>query len=239
MKRIVYIAILIALVGISSPAKSQEIPSSKRSKEAISLVRPRLEKELGNAKLTWGLPIYIRIFKEEKELEIWLQDGANFKKFKTYPICTYGFGSLGPKVRKGDSQAPEGFYTVTANRLNPVSNFHLSFDLGYPNEYDRIHKRTGSALMVHGSCVSIGCYAMTDKRIEEIYAMADAAIRNGQRFFQVHIFPFRMTDENMKRHAESEWTDFWKNLKEGYDIFEGNGHRPPDVTVKNQRYVFR
>ena len=171
-------------------------------------------------------------------MEIWLKDRKNFRLFKTYKICTYGWRSLGPKVRQGDGRAPEGFYYVLPRQMNPLSEFHLSFNLGYPNPYDRAHGRTGSVLMVHGSCVSIGCYAMTDKGIEEIFALADASLRNGQRFFRVHIFPFRMTDKNMNEHKYSEWYKFWENLKEGYDFFEKNGHNPPNVEVRNKRYVF-
>ena len=110
--------------------------------------------------------------------------------------------------------------------------------LGYPNAYDRAHGRTGSALMVHGRCVSIGCYAMTDKYIEEIYLLADAAFSGGQSYFRVHIFPFRMTDENLQRHASSRWLDFWQNLAEGYQWFELS-KVPPDVIVENLRYSFQ
>ncbi len=240
MKKLIIISLsLIAFAIVSSPILAQQhIPSSSRSREAINRVRPSLEKELTNKNLEYGAPIFIRIFKEEMVLEVWMEGEGNFILFKTYPICTYGYGGLGPKTRHGDGKAPEGFYFVTPNRLNPLSNFHLSFNLGYPNLYDRQHGRTGSALMVHGSCVSIGCYAMTNNGIEEIYALADAAFRNGQRFFRVHIFPFRMNDNNMEKHKGSEWYSFWENLKEGYDLFESNGHIPPNVEVRNNEYVF-
>src|SRR4030042_1777164 len=177
-----------------------QVPESNRSREAIIKVRPQLETELKAKDLKYGSEIFIRIFKEPKELEVWIKQGNIFEKFKTYKICTYG-GELGPKEKQGDGKTPEGFYVVTPKGMNPVSNFHLSFNLGYPNEYDRDHKRTGSALMVHGSCVSIGCFAMTDAGIEEIYALADGALRNGQKSFKVHIFPFRMTDENMSKYG--------------------------------------
>lgn len=194
-------------------------------------------KKLADKDLEFGAPIFIRIFKKEMLFEVWLKKDTNFELFKTYPICTYGLGGLGPKIRKGDGKAPEGFYFVTPSRLNPVSNFHLSFNLGYPNNYDRHYGRTGSALMVHGSCVSIGCYAMTDSIIEEIFTLADAAFRNGQSFFRVHIFPFKMTNENMISCKVSEWYEFWSNLKEGYDFFESN-KLPPNVEVRNGKYVF-
>ena len=129
-------------------------------------------------------------------------------------------------------------YTIGQRRgLGIWSRFHLSFNLGYPNQYDRFHKRTGSALMVHGSCVSIGCYAMTDKYINEIYALSVAALKNGQPFFRVHAFPFRLEEEKLAQYKRHKWYDFWTNLKEGYDYFE-NTLRPPNVTTSNGIYAF-
>ena len=91
--------------------------------------------------------------------------------------------------------------------------------------------------MIHGGSASIGCFAMTDPKIEEIYAMSDAALRNGQTFFRVHCFPFRMSEANMKKYAQSKWDSFWLNLKEGYDFFETSKF-PPDVQVEAKKYVF-
>ena len=238
MKKLAFIFLFVATLVIAAVSEAQVIPSSARSRAAISRVKPKLQGELSGAGFNWGMPIFVRIFKKTKELEIWLKDRKNFSLFKTYKICTYGWRSLGPKIKQGDGRAPEGFYYVKPRQINPLSEFHLSFNLGYPNAYDRVHGRTGGALMVHGSCVSIGCYAMTDEVIEEIFTLADASLINGQRFFRVHIFPFRMTDKNMNKHKHSEWYKFWENLKEGYDFFEKNGHNPPNVKVKNRRYVF-
>ena len=227
---------LVALAAILLEAQACELPSGESSREIIERVTPSLEKSLRERQLRLGAPVFIRIFKKEEQLELWVDDGEKFQLYRTYPICTYS-GDLGPKLREGDYQSPEGFYFVTPERLNPNSRFHLSFNLGYPNAYDRHHDRTGSALMVHGSCVSVGCYAMTDAGIEEIYTVVDAALRNGQAFFRVHIFPFRMTPEKMASHHVSEWHGFWGNLKEGYDFFERSG-RPPNVGVRQGRYVF-
>ncbi len=238
MKKITGIIVITAIVVVSAVSEAQDVPSSERSRQAIARVKPKLLNDFSAKGFKWGSPIFIRIFKKEKELELWLKDNHNFRLLKTYRVCSYGWRGLGPKIRQGDGKAPEGFYFVTANGLNPLSEYHLSFNLGYPNAYDRAHARTGSALMVHGKCVSIGCYAMTDPIIEQIYALSDAALKNGQRFFRVHIFPFRMTNANMKKHTRSKWLHFWKNLKEGYDFFESNGHNPPNVEVKNKRYVF-
>ncbi len=213
-------------------------PSSERSQNAIKSIKPALEKEFTEKSLSPGAPVFIRIFKKSKELEIWIKNEKKFVFFKSYRICTYGFRGLGPKTKQGDHRAPEGFYYVPPRFLHPDSTYYLAFDLGYPNQYDRAYNRTGSALMVHGDCVSNGCYAMDDKAITEIYAIADMALNNGQKFFRVHIFPFKMNNENMEKHKESDWIDFWKNLKQGYDFFE-NEKTPPDVLVRNKKYIFK
>lgn len=201
---------------------------------ATEYKEPLLEAQLKllNAKL--GDRVFIRIFKEEQRLEMWVKVEGEFKLLKAYPICAYS-GELGPKLKEGDGQAPEGFYRVYKSSLNPNSRFHLSFNLGFPNEYDRSHGRTGSYLMVHGNCVSIGCYAMTDAKIEEIYGLVEAALKEGQGYVPVHIFPFEMSDEKLAAFTEHEWYDFWSNLQEGYDYFELE-KRPPLVRAVNQRY---
>lgn len=213
------------------------IPKSPRAEAAIKRVEPGLKKSLAAKGLKYGAPVFIRIFKKSNVLEIWLKsDNGKFKHFKNYDICHFS-GRLGPKLKEGDQQSPEGFYFVNARRLNPWSRYHLSFNLGYPNQYDRYHGRTGSALMVHGNCVSIGCYAMTDAFIEEIYALTHAALQTGQAFFRVHVFPFKLEDKNLSRYKSNQWYSFWVNLKQGYDYFENN-KVPPNVEVLNGRYVF-
>jgi murein L,D-transpeptidase YafK len=191
---------------------------------------------LGKKGMNPGAPIFVRIFKEESELEVWkMRDDGRFYHFKTYPICNWS-GELGPKQVQGDKQAPEGFYTISHSQMNPNSKYYLAFNLGYPNAYDRAHGRTGEALMVHGKCKSAGCYAMTDALAEEIYALARDAFRSGQASFQVHAFPFRMTQEKLDRFKGHRWYSFWKTLKEGYDFFEVNRF-PPAVAVCEKRYV--
>jgi murein L,D-transpeptidase YafK len=182
-------------------------------------------------------PIMMRIFKEEGVLEVWKQKGnGRFEKATEYTICKWS-GGLGPKIREGDRQAPEGYYRIYPAQMNPKSSYYLSFNMGYPNGFDRAHGRTGSNLMVHGACSSAGCYSMTDEQVLEIYAFAREAFRGGQDYFTVAAYPFRMTPENMARHRDSEHFDFWKMLKIGYDQFEIT-HRPPAVEVCDRRYVF-
>jgi murein L,D-transpeptidase YafK len=120
--------------------------------------------------------------------------------------------------------------------MNPWSNYHLSFNLGFPNEYDRSHNRTGNGLMVHGRCDSMGCFAMTDNRMEEIYTLTHATLAGGQEAFSVHVFPFRMDSGNMEKFKRSPWFGFWRNLKEGYDFFEGR-KQVPKIFVHDGRYV--
>lgn len=191
---------------------------------------------LGKKGMDPQAPIFVRIFKEESELEVWKQrDDGRYYHFKTYPVCNWS-GDLGPKVKQGDRQAPEGFYTVTREQMNPDSKFHLAMNLGYPNPFDRAHRRTGEFLMIHGKCKSAGCYAMTDALIEEIYSIARESFIGGHDSFQVHAFPFHMSKENMARHASHEAYPFWKTLKEGYDYFELT-RQLPTVAICNRRYV--
>jgi murein L,D-transpeptidase YafK len=183
-----------------------------------------------------GSPVFVRIFKEDSELEVWkARDDGRFYHFKTYPVCNWS-GELGPKLVHGDKQAPEGFYTINPVLMNPNSKFYLSFNLGYPNAYDKAWGRTGDSVMVHGKCRSAGCYAMTDAMIEEIYGLTREALKAGQETFQVQALPFRMTDAKMAQMKKHKWYSFWKTLKEGYDHFE-KYRLPPVVAVCERRYV--
>ena len=204
-----------------------------RAEQAAKRVKPVLVSALEEKNLTYGSGVFTRIFKAEKELELWVKKDERFVLFKTYPICTFS-GRLGPKIRQGDNQAPEGFYRVGLGQLNPYSRYHLSFNLGYPNAYDRANQRTGDFLMVHGNCVSIGCYAMGDAAIEEIYTLMEAALRNGQRDIDVHIFPFRY-DSTKILWRNSEWQSFWSDLKLGFEAFNAN-NKMPSISVVNRRY---
>jgi murein L,D-transpeptidase YafK len=196
----------------------------------------RFEERLAAHGVKRGAPVYIRIFKLESELELWVQKGERFERFATYPICVWS-GRLGPKLREGDRQAPEGFYTVDAEQLNPNSRMHRSFSLGFPNVFDQAHGRTGSFIMVHGGCASIGCFAVTDPGVDEIWRMVTAALEGGQPRFPVHVFPFRMTERALNYRKGYRWHGFWSDLKKGHDLFQPS-RVPPAVGVCNGRYVF-
>jgi murein L,D-transpeptidase YafK len=211
----------------------------ERAKAAAERVKPQLLPDLAAKGLHWGDPVFLRAFKEEKQLELYVRhrETKRFVLFRTYPIAALS-GDLGPKCREGDGQVPEGFYAAGKTSLKPDSRFHLAFNIGYPNAYDRAHQRTGSFIMIHGSDVSVGCLAMTDEKIEEIYSLCDASLKNDPSFFQIHLFPFRMTSERMERESASPHHAFWQNLREGYQWFETQGV-PPEAKVANQRYHFR
>jgi len=242
----------LCVLGLASLASCEEkkpeappmsektlLPGKERAAAAAATVRPALERDLSAVGLKFGDPVFIRVFKEEQTLELFVKNKATgkFDLFRTYPIAAAS-GKPGPKLAEGDWQVPEGFYFVPPDAMNPNSQFHLSFNIGYPNAFDQALGRTGTAIMVHGNCVSIGCLAMTDAKIEEIYTLCDAAHHGGQAFFRVHIFPFRMSEKKMSAAAGSEWEEFWKNLREGYDLFEKT-RVPPEVSVEGGRYRFR
>ena len=194
----------------------------------------RILTRLAVAGVQSGAPVMLRVFKAESELEVWVEKGGIYEPFAVYPIC-YWSGTIGPKLREGDRQAPEGFYTITAGQLHHGGRWRRSLDIGYPNVFDRVNGRTGSLILVHGGCDSVGCFAMTDAVNAELYDLVSAALRRGQEHVPVHVFPFRMTEANIAAHGNGAWKEFWADLKTGYDAFERT-RRPPHVTVCGHRY---
>jgi murein L,D-transpeptidase YafK len=201
------------------------------------VVRTSTLKQMETLNMERAAPILIRIYKEESTLEVWKQDrSGKFALLNSYPICKFS-GTLGPKLVQGDRQAPEGFYDITPGQMNPNSSEYLAFNTGFPNAFDRSLGRTGSFLMVHGGCRSVGCYAMTDYAMEEIYGLVEEAFKGGQDRVQLQAFPFRMTAQNLARHAGDPNLPFWEMLKAGNDAFLAT-ERPPRVAVCERRYVF-
>ncbi|WP_430648716.1 L,D-transpeptidase family protein [Bradyrhizobium neotropicale] len=200
-------------------------------------VPPKLVAAMAEKDMDLQSPILVRLFKQEAELEVWKQTrSGQFALLKTYPICRWS-GDLGPKVREGDRQAPEGFYSINPSQMNPQSAYYLSFNTGYPNAFDKALGRTGSQLMVHGDCSSRGCYAMTDEQIAEIYSLGRESFFGGQKAFQLQAYPFKMTPVNMAKHRTNPNMAFWKMIKEGYDHFEVT-RQEPRVDFCEKKYVF-
>jgi murein L,D-transpeptidase YafK len=211
--------------------------ASVTSERALRPLSSELAAEMEKKNMPKESPILVRIFKEESEFEVWKQDSnGQFALLKTYPICRWS-GELGPKVKEGDRQAPEGFYAITPGQMNPNSNYYLAFNLGFPNAFDRANDRSGAFLMVHGDCSSAGCYAMTDEQIQEIYTLGRDAFLGGQKSFQVQAYPFHMTPTNLAKHRNNPAMPFWRNIKEGNDHFMVS-RAEPKVDVCERHYVF-
>ena len=216
------------MLPFAAPARANEAAAKPLPSETLSF----LEKK----KIAAQAPVYIRIFKEESELEVWKErPGGRFVLVKTYPICNWS-GALGPKEVLGDLMAPEGFYSLGPGSMKPDSKYHLALNIGYPNALDRALGRTGNFIMVHGDCKSVGCFAMTDGLIEEIYAFVREALDNGQERVPVHVFPFRMTQNAMERYARHAAYASWKPLKEAYDDF-AKSRLVPRIAMCEKRYV--
>lgn len=247
LKSLMRAAVFVPVLFLMGCMGNVEEPGNYRFWTRIEYTKPDIRRSLApqspvltdrsmRSGATLRSPVMLRIFKLEGELEMWRQDILGvWQLIAVYDICKFS-GDLGPKLRVGDRQAPEGFYTITPWQMNPGSREFLSFDTGYPNAFDRAHKRTGSALMVHGGCSSIGCYAMQDAPMQDIYAAMRDAFRGGQREIQLHIYPFRMGTMTMAQHAGSKNMDFWRQLKVGYDLFEQRP-RELDVKVSGGRYI--
>lgn len=246
MTRLMILALCFCVsVLATADARTRHRIHAPRQDNSPQAVKARAEQPLSKAMIaeierrhmTVGSPVLVRIFKREGVLEVWKETSIRrFALLKAYPICRWS-GALGPKIREGDRQSPEGFYTVTPELMHPESRAYLAFNIGFPNAYDQANGRTGSFLMVHGGCTSIGCFAMTDKRMSEIYALIREAFAAGQSSVQVHIFPFRMTARNMRAYRRSRHIAFWRMLKEGADHFEAT-LREPKIAVCEKRYVF-
>jgi murein L,D-transpeptidase YafK len=238
IQHVVVSALVLGMVTALAPNLStarSSLPTTERAESLMNSARHRVTAALKAKGFKLGQPIFLRIFKMPGELEVWVKKGSRYELFKTYEICSYS-GYPGPKLFEGDWQSPEGFYSISPRQMNPNSRYHLSFNIGFPNAFDRERNRTGSAIMVHGGCSSRGCFAMGDKKMEEIYLLAHSALARGQENFSLHIFPFRMTSHNMAKFKSSPWFGFWKNLEQGYKAFEMS-HQVPMITAVGGKYV--
>lgn len=181
--------------------------------------------------------LFLRVFKHEREMEVWARShpDAAFTRIRTYAVCSLP-GQLGPKRRMGDLQVPEGFYYI--DDFNPVSEFHLSLRVSYPNTADRLRRDAlslGGDIFVHGGCATVGCVPIEDHNMEELYWLAVQATDAGQRLIPIHIFPARLDHANLRWLEETFSPDpdllaFWQNLQRGYAFFEET-RRVPWITV--------
>ena len=217
-----------------------------KSPDAASRMEDSLKRQFEKQNLTWPpQAMYLRSFKFDRQLEIWVKSNSKepYKLFKTYKVCQQS-GSMGPKRGEGDYQVPEGFYYI--NEFNPNSNYHLSLGLNYPNASDRILSdatRPGSAIYIHGNCVSTGCIPITDAPIEELYFIASSVRNQGQEFIPVHVFPVRYNVKKSMDFLENSMKDnaylqhFNSNIKEVFDYFEIKKELPIILVNRKGDYV--
>jgi len=172
--------------------------------------------------------LYLRAFKADRELEVWAAGtrGARMELVATYGICALS-GTLGRKRQEGDMQVPEGFYRISY--FWPDELFHLAAKVSYPNPFDRALNgpNAGGDIMIHGGCGSIGCIALSDERIEEIWVMGEPLRRNGTPI-EVHIFPARDIPSLLEDPQLADHHAFWRTLDQGLTRF-AEGRRPPSV----------
>ncbi|MBN2694348.1 L,D-transpeptidase family protein [bacterium] len=214
-------------------AKNRPEIAREETKESIKELFKKNE-------VTYPSEIFLRALKLEKKLELFVKKDGKFQLLKTYPICASS-GDLGPKRRQGDLQVPEGFYHI--HHFNPVSNFYLSLGVSYPNESDKIFKTgrdAGGAIYIHGDCVTIGCLPITDSRIKELYTIASDSLKK-QKKIPVYIFPCDFNSEKCQKELKNypQHSDFWKNIKEGFDYFETNKSLPKITINKKGKYIFK
>ena len=232
----VLVTLLVGCMAFYEP--QQTLPDSPRAKAVRERVWSGLQYQLYQQGVKHLTGVYLRLFKEEHQLEVWAKGDSDYRLIKVYKVC-YFSGGLGTKTSNGDGKSPEGFYTLAPAQLNPVSNYHLALNIGYPNVLECHLHYTGSAIMIHGDCVSIGCYAMTDDNIDEIYTYVYKALAAGQAQVAVHIFPFKMSDANLLNHRKAQWQSsqqLWQMMQPVYRVFEAT-HQVPVVTVERNRYV--
>jgi murein L,D-transpeptidase YafK len=234
INRCLTLAIAVSSVVLSGCVQEDYLPTNSRHYVPIPPSTLKLMSEKVMAKES---PILIRSYKQESEFEIWKRGSdGKYALLKTYPMCRWS-GQLGPKVREGDRQVPEGFYSLTPSQLNPNSSYYVAMNVGYPNALDKAYGRTGGLIMVHGACSSAGCMSMTDEQIAEIYALTREAFTGGQQQIQIQSMPFRMTPKNFAKFRADPNLAFWKNLKEGMDHFEVT-KQEPKVAACSKKYVF-
>ncbi|MFH2096889.1 MAG: L,D-transpeptidase family protein [Bacteroidota bacterium] len=244
-----YICFLISILLFTQMGYTQSFKNQQKQYERVRFAYREAEKPVremykANGIDTLSAYIFIRVFKQEKVLEVWAKEKSDtaYTHITDYKICASS-GQPGPKRIQGDGQVPEGFYHI--DRFNPWSSFYLSLGLNYPNKSDRIlgDSNPGGDIFIHGSCATIGCIPITDEKIIEVYLMAVEAKNCGQANIPVHIFPARLSDELMAKlktgDTENEILQFWMNLKEGFDYFEKYKKLPVVTIDAKGKYIFK
>ncbi len=238
-----FIAILIIFHGCFQDKNKETISySGTRDEIAYQKTFPKLKKELAEKQIDiHQFDLFIRAIKLERRLEVFAKNKTDvaFTFIKNYDFCNVS-GDLGPKRKQGDYQIPEGLYYIEI--FNPVSSYHLSLGINYPNASDKIlsdKNSPGGDIYLHGNCVTIGCIPITDEKIEELYTLASLARKQGQENIPVHIFPFNMDNASLEKWSKEYPIHklFWKNLQESYISFQKTKKKPFFNVNKSGKYI--
>ena len=243
--KLIYLTFLLSLSIMASAQNNFKATQIKfeRVERAYNEKWETLEKFLKTADFVNDFSMLINAYKAEGKLEVWLKSKSakSYSLFRTYDFCAHS-GALGPKVIEGDGQTPEGFYYI--NVFNPMSNFHLSLGVNYPNAVDLArtgkNRKPGGEIYIHGNCVTVGCIPLTDEKIKEVYILGVEARNNGQDRIPVNIYPFKMTNGNMQKFSTQfpAQLSFWKTLQPGYLGFEKHRNMANVKEVKG-KYISR
>ena len=221
---VVLSALGLAVLALVSPqlfTEAQAMPDWRSMDSVIGRYGPQIDARLNAEFVHKGLSyppprLAVLGLKHEKKMELWGAYGGQWKFIKSYPLKAAS-GIAGPKLQEGDRQVPEGFYRIT--KFNPNSNYHLSLKLNYPNAYDRERarlegrERLGGDIYIHGNAKSIGCLAIGDTAIEELFVLVE---RVGLANTEVLIAPHDFRNRPFKRN--SRYRPFW--LPELYQDIE-------------------
>jgi murein L,D-transpeptidase YafK len=209
----------------------------ERSSVSTAVARENLlAAEFAAKGLKLGSPIFIRIYKNTSKMELWVEQGARYVLFKTYGICRWA-GGLGPKMHEGDNQSPEGLYHISSDDLIVNPRWHRAMNINYPNRFDVMNGRGGSGILIHGKCGSVGCFAIQDGNVEEVYDAVRAALHNGQARIPVLALPFRFAKYAPAVEDTMRLNDFWSDLRRA-DILFDRDRLPPTAYVCDGRYYF-
>ena len=226
---------LVFCLALCADAKAASLID--KSPSSIAAVKEGLlTEEFAARGLKLGSPVFLRVYKQSSKMEVWVAQGPRYALFKTYRICRWS-GGLGPKMFEGDRQSPEGLYHITAEDLIVNPRWHRAMNINYPNRFDVVNGRGGSGILIHGKCGSVGCFAIQDNNVEEVYDAVRAALQNGQVSIPVLALPFSFATYAPAVEDTLRLNEFWSDLRRA-DILFNRDRVPPTAWVCDGRYYF-
>ncbi len=230
-------ALILTVFAVFVPfIASAETPTKSWHPESVAAREADLSQEFEAKGLKLGSSVFLRVYKQTSEMELWVQRGPRYELFKIYRICRWS-GGLGPKFYEGDRQSPEGVYRITASDLIVNQRWDRAMEINYPNSFDRENGRSGSHILIHGKCGSIGCFAIQDQNVEEVYGAVRAALHNGQAYVPVLALPFRFSALAPDKEDTLQMNEFWGDLRRADLLFERD-RLPPVAWICDGRYYF-